>query len=128
MRIESAVERPLPPSSASCDKVHERRLTKWIGHWATKVPTAGVGRQREYAAFGCRRSAGTLSRSMLVTCERLLSPTLICSRALAKVRFQGRPVARRENRRRLLWVDGGSSGVSTERPLHNVLLPWGAST
>jgi hypothetical protein len=47
-----------------------------------------MGRQREDAAFGCRRSAGTLSRSMLVTCERLLSPTLICSRASAKVRFE----------------------------------------
>jgi hypothetical protein len=56
---------------------------------AAQSSTAAKGRQREYAAFGCRRSAGTLSRSMLVTCERLLSPTLICSKASAKVRFQG---------------------------------------
>jgi len=30
------------------------------------------GRQREYTAFGCSRSAGILSRSMLAACERLL--------------------------------------------------------
>jgi hypothetical protein len=41
---------------------------------------------------------------MLPTCERLLSPTLICLTASAKVEFQSRPVARQENRRRLLWV------------------------
>ena len=27
------------------------------------------GRQREYAAFGCSRSAGTLPRSVIATCE-----------------------------------------------------------
>ena len=45
----------------------------------------------------------------LVTCERLQSPTLICSAASAKVKFQGGPVARRENRHRLLWVGSISS-------------------
>jgi hypothetical protein len=28
-----------------------------------------MGRQREYAAFGCSRSAGTLPRSVIATCE-----------------------------------------------------------
>ena len=31
--------------------------------------TSGVGRQREYAAFGCSRSAGTLPRPVIATCE-----------------------------------------------------------
>ena len=75
-------------------------------------------------AFGCRRSVGTLSRSMLVTCERLLSPTLICSRASAKVRFQGRPVTRQENRHRLLWVGSGSSIFALERPLRCIDLTF----
>lgn len=72
-----------------------------------------LGRQGEYAIFGCSRSAGTPSRSMLLTCERLQSPTLICSAASAKVKFQGRPVARRENRHRLLWVESSSSRIET---------------
>ena len=38
-----------------------------------------LGRQCEYAAFGCSRSAGILSRSMLTTCKRLLSPSLTFS-------------------------------------------------
>lgn len=28
-----------------------------------------TGRQREYAAFGCNRSAGTLHRLVIATCE-----------------------------------------------------------
>jgi hypothetical protein len=39
-------QRPLPPNSALLDEIRERRLTKCIGHWARKVPAAGVGRSR----------------------------------------------------------------------------------
>ena len=35
-----------------------------------------MGRQREYAVFGCSRSAEILSRPKLATCERLLSLSL----------------------------------------------------
>jgi len=52
---------------------------------------------------------GTLTRSTLLDFERLLSQTLICWRASAKVRFQSRPVARRKNRQRLLCVGMGRS-------------------
>jgi hypothetical protein len=37
-------QRPLPPISAFLDEIRERRLTKCIGHWARKVPPAGLGR------------------------------------------------------------------------------------
>jgi hypothetical protein len=85
---------------------------------------AAQGRQREYADFGCRRSAGTISRSMLVTCERLLSPTLICSMASAKVRFEGRPAARRENRHRLLWVGHGRPVSVDGRRVYDIHRPF----
>jgi arginyl-tRNA--protein-N-Asp/Glu arginylyltransferase len=39
------------------------------------------GRQREYAVFGCSRSAEILSRPKLATCERLLSLSLAFSAA-----------------------------------------------
>jgi hypothetical protein len=46
-----------------------------------RSPRAARGRQCEHAAFGCSRSAGILTRSMLATCERLLSLSLTLSSA-----------------------------------------------
>ena len=48
------------------------------------------------------------------------------SAARAKVRFQGRPVTRQENRRRLQWVGVGSSICALERPLQrtNLTFTW----
>lgn len=43
--------------------------------------TAPVDRQRQYAVFGCIRSAEVLSLSKLATCERLLSLSLTFSAA-----------------------------------------------
>lgn len=63
-----------------------------------------MGRQRQFATFGCSRSAADLSRSSGGARERPLSRTPICLPASANVKFQGEPIARRENRRRLLWV------------------------
>jgi hypothetical protein len=40
-----------------------------------------MGRQCEYAAFRCSRSAGIFSRAMLAKCERLLSLSLVLSAA-----------------------------------------------
>ena len=54
------------------------------------------GRKGEYAAFGCSRSARISCRLMEATRELPLSPPLALSAACAKVKFQGRPVARRE--------------------------------
>ena len=59
---------------------------------------------------------------MLGTRERLLSLSLTFSAASAKVTFQGRPVARKENRRRLLWVGCGSSIFALERSLPLIYL------
>lgn len=42
-------QRPLAPNSALVDEFNERRLTKYIGHWARKSPAAGVGRWRSFA-------------------------------------------------------------------------------
>jgi hypothetical protein len=39
-----------------------------------RQPMSLKGRQCEYAALGCSRSAAILYRSMLATCEQLLSP------------------------------------------------------
>ena len=47
---------------------------------------------------------------LLPACESPLSPTLTFSAALANVKFLSRPAARRENRRRLLWVGSGQPG------------------
>ena len=47
---------------------------------------------------------------LLPACESSLSPTLTFSAASAKVKFQGRPVARLENRRWLLRVGSGQPG------------------
>jgi hypothetical protein len=38
-------QRLLPPNSALLDEICERPLTKSNGHWARKVPVAGVGRE-----------------------------------------------------------------------------------
>jgi len=38
------IQQRLPPISAFLDEIRERRLTKCIGHWARKVPPAGLGR------------------------------------------------------------------------------------
>lgn len=50
---------------------------------ASGLPTGltASGRQREYAVFGCSRSAEVLARSKLATCERLLSLSLNFSAA-----------------------------------------------
>jgi len=65
------------------------------------------GRQRECLVFGSSRSAEILSRSKLVTCERLLLLSLTFSPAWAKVKFQGRPVARCEIGHGQQWVGSG---------------------
>lgn len=51
-------------------------------------PMTGTGRKGESATFGCSRSAGILSPSMLATFERTLSPSLTFEVASAKVNFQ----------------------------------------
>jgi hypothetical protein len=61
---------PLPPNSAFLEEICEEPLAKYIGHWARKVPAAGVGREarvgqvdmtlhsrNERATHGCRRQA-----------------------------------------------------------------------
>jgi hypothetical protein len=40
-----------------------------------------TGRQRQFEAFGCSRSAGVLRRAMVATRERLLSLSLAFSAA-----------------------------------------------
>jgi hypothetical protein len=42
---------------------------------------AGKGRERQFVAFGCSRSAGILCRAMVATRERPLSPSLTFSAA-----------------------------------------------
>lgn len=75
------------------------------------------GLQRQFANFVCSRSAVNLSQSSVGTRERPHSPTAICSRASPKVRFQGGPVVRPENRHRRLWVVCRSSTFARGRSL-----------
>jgi len=42
---------PLPPNSALLGEFSERRLEKYIGHWARKSPAAGVGRLPAFKRF-----------------------------------------------------------------------------
>jgi hypothetical protein len=65
---------------------------------------AATGRERQYTASRCGRSAGIWADSVVATCERPLSPSMTFSTASAKINFQGRPVSRRENRHGRLWV------------------------
>jgi len=69
-----------------------------------------MSRQRQFVSTGCSRSFPILSRPPVDMCERPLSPSPTFSAARAKVNSQGRPVAHRENRRRLL-------SVGTSRPI-----------
>ncbi len=48
-----------------------------------------MGRQRQFATVGCRRSASNLSQSAVVMREWPQSPSLFCSTTSGKVRFQG---------------------------------------
>ena len=64
----------------------------------------GLGRKGKFAAFGCSRSTRISCRMMEATRERPLSPPLALSAARAKVKFQGRPVARREIVHGQQWV------------------------
>ena len=73
------------------------------------------GRQHQHAALDCSRAPRDLSRSMFAGRERLLSPCLTFLGALAKVKFQGRPVGRSEIRIRLLWVVKPLSAFSAGR-------------
>jgi len=53
---------------------------------------ADMGRQRQFATFGCSRSPAILSRSAVATCERLLSPNSDLLDEVGDVRFQSGPV------------------------------------
>jgi hypothetical protein len=49
---------PLPTNSTFLGELRERRLTKYIGHWARNVPAAGMGRTAaddEWAEPGIKR-------------------------------------------------------------------------
>ena len=84
-----------------------------------------VGRQRQFVTIGCRRSVPKLRRSSVCTRERPLPPSPTSSTAGTKVKFQGRPVARRENCRRLLWV--ASSRPSKQAATTSAIDPGGKS-
>ena len=59
---------------------------------SSRARPAAKGRQRQFVAVGCSRSAPRLSRPSAGLRERLLSPSRICPAAPAKVKFQSRPV------------------------------------
>ena len=91
-----------------------------------------VGRQRQFVTIRCGRSVPKLRRSSVCTRERPLPPSPTSSTAGTKVKFQGRPVARRENCRRLRGrrrrarpgagcaplarIDGGGAGQRRRPP------------
>ena len=64
-----------------------------------------MGRERQFVAFGCSRSAGILCRATVATRERPLSLSLTFSAACSKVKGQGRPVFRREIGHGQEWVE-----------------------
>lgn len=70
------------------------------------------GWQRQFAAFGCSRSAVTLLRSVISTRERPLSPSLTFSTASANVKSQDRRAIGSEYRHGLLRV-----GLSRSRTI-----------
>ena len=94
------------------DALCDGQVPKWTSHSPRKPPLAPMGRHRQFVTIGCSRLPPSLSRSSIGIRERplLTSPTF--SAAWAKVKFQGRPVVRWENRRRLLWVGSTSSRTS----------------
>ena len=59
-----------------------------------KRPPAAMGRQLQFMTIGCSRPAPKPSRPLAVLRERPLSPSRLCLAEPAKVKFQGRPVAR----------------------------------
>lgn len=66
--------------------------------------TSALGREREFATFGCGRSVAICP---VIGCHprmTAVAKTLICSMSSANVRFQGGSVSRPENRHGLLWV------------------------
>jgi hypothetical protein len=93
--------------------VCERQVPKWTGRSLVKPPPAPMGRQCQLATLGCSRSASKLSRWSIGMRERPLRPSTTLSPARAKGKFQGRPVVRWENRRRLLWLGSASTADRT---------------
>lgn len=75
-----------------------------------------LGRQRQFATFGCRRSPEIVTRSKVAPHERLLSQGSEFSTCSANDRLLSAPVARLEKCRRRLWVGSGSSIYAFERP------------
>ena len=73
MRSEARREQPdlLHRRSPDFELKHRQGAISYVSFAAgnSRGPTAAEGRQREYAAFGCCRSAGTLPRSVIATCE-----------------------------------------------------------
>jgi hypothetical protein len=45
------------------DMIAERSLPEWTGRSIEKLPPTPLGRQREFAAFVCSRSAAIATRS-----------------------------------------------------------------
>ena len=90
------------------------------------IRTSGLGRQRQFVAIGCSRSAPNWSLSSVGMCERPLSSPPTLSATWANVKFQGGPDVRWENRRRLLWVDSASSSLraAVVRPAPDVKRRW----
>jgi hypothetical protein len=48
---------PVRPNAALIDEFSERQLGEYIGHWARKVPAAGVGRERQFDSPARSRSS-----------------------------------------------------------------------
>ena len=84
-----------------------------------------MGRQRQFVTIGCSRSAPNLARSSVGMGERPLSLLPTFSAAWVEVKFQGRPVVRWENRRRLLLVV--SAPAKQQRAVSDPALSQGCS-
>ena len=74
--------------------VSEGHLSRQNGRSLRKPPPAALGGKCKYIVFGCSRSAEISYRSILITLERLVSPSSTFSKARANVKFRSGPVAR----------------------------------
>ena len=68
------------------------RFASETGGSFSKLPSAPWGRQRQCAAFGCGRSAGTLPRSVITAREGPLSLSLTCKVSRRRRRGSGSKV------------------------------------
>ncbi len=88
--------------------------------WPLAPPDLSVydGSAASFRNFLIEPFGRDLSRPSAGKRERPQSPTLICSKASAKVKFQGGPVVHAENCRGLLWVGCRCSWPAADGPLY----------